>query len=30
LHPPGQNPARDAARDLVLDETQAPRRDPPN
>ncbi len=29
LHPPGQSPARDAARDVVLDENQAPRREPP-
>lgn len=29
LHPPGQTPARDAARDFVLDENQPPRRDPP-
>ena len=29
LHPPGQTPARDAARDVVLDQDQTPRRDPP-
>jgi len=28
LHPVGQAPAGDAARDIVLDENQAPRRDP--